>query len=130
MFDRRLWIVGSLTGLALVAAHAQGRKPTVQDIKPAQRGSAANPNSAYNPPAWSYQPPANVDKTASAHPKSATTTNKQKPTPDSPAPSNDAFPDYVEPQQPAKPAPPLAKDSLEPPLPDEPGALDKQKSFK
>ena len=41
------------------------------------------------------------------------------------------FPDYVEPQPPTKAQPPLAKDSIEPPLPDEPGGnLDKQKSFK
>jgi len=49
---------------------------------------------------------------------------------DSPAPSTEAFPDYTTPQ-PTKAAPPLAKDSIEPPLPDETGGnMDKTPSFK
>jgi hypothetical protein len=107
---------------------ALGRKPgDGDDIHPVQKGSPANPNSAYNPPSWSYTAPAEKDPTASKHAKTKTA---QKPVPDSPAPAADKFPEYTAPQ-PTASAPPLAKDSIEPPLPDEPGGnLDKKPSFK
>jgi len=123
------WTLGlGLLFFGSLTVFGMGRKPgDREDIQPVQRGSPANPNSAYNPPAWSYKPAVEKDPTAGARPKTKTA---QKPVPDSPAPSSEAFPEYTAPQ-PAAPAPPLAKDSLEGPLPDEPGGnLDKKPSFK
>src|ERR1700760_102796 len=75
---------------------AMGRNsPDRTDIQPVQKGSAANPNSAYNPPTWSYKPPVNKDPTATKHAKTKTA---QKPVADSPAPASDAFPEYTTPQ--------------------------------
>ena len=124
---KNLFWAGLCLGLA-GSAFALGRKPgDGDDIHPVQKGSPANPNSAYNPPAWSYTAPAEKDPTASKRAKAKTA---QKPVADSPAPAADAFPEYTAPQ-PAAAAPPLAKDSIEPPLPDEPGGnLDKKPSFK
>jgi|GEM_PF-2496903 len=108
---------------------AMGRKAgDGDDIEPVQRGSPANPNTAYNPPSWNYTPKAEQDPTATKHPK--TKAGAKKAVADSPAPSTEAFPDYTTPQ-PTKAAPPLAKDSIEPPLPDETGGnMDKTPSFK
>ena len=111
-------LIAAIVALTAGSVFAMGRKAgDGQDIQPVQRGSPANPNSAYNPPAWDYAPRADREP----KPDSRAKTNKassQKPVPDAPAP--DAFPDYTAPQ-PAKTAPPLAQDSVEPPLPDEPG---------
>jgi hypothetical protein len=118
--------------LLLVGITAPGfsmgkNSPDRSNIQPAKLGSPANPTSAYSPPSWSYTPPPEKDPTASKHPRTKTA---QKPVADSPAPAADAFPEYTAPQ-PAASSPPLAKDSIEPPLPDEPGGnLDKKPSFK
>jgi hypothetical protein len=102
---------------------AKGRQPGDGqfEVPDKLQGSAANRNSAYQPPAWDYQPPqrsANDD--SKRRDKDVKKTDGTKPVVESPAPNADAFPDYSTPQ-PTQTAPPLSKDSLEPPLPDEPG---------
>jgi len=110
---------------------AMGKKSgSREDIQPVQRGSPANPNSAYNPPSWSYTPPAGHESAAKKQAKTPAKSESKKAVPDSPAPAAEAYPDYNAPQ-PSTGAPPLAKDSIEPPLPDEPGGnLDKKPAFK
>jgi hypothetical protein len=128
--SRKPLMAALLIGITSVA-FGFGRKPgDGQDIQPVQRGSAANPNAAYSAPSWSYTAPQNNDPTASKRTKTKSSAATRKTVPDSPAPASDAFPDYATPQT-AKSGQPLSKDSIEPPLPDEPGGnLDKKPSFK
>lgn len=105
---------------------AKGRQPGDGDfeVPKSQRGSAANPNPAYAPPAWDYTPASRQSRPSSDAKNKAPKAGSRPANVPAEAPAPDAFPDYSTPQPAAAPPPPpLAPShgSVEPPLPDEPG---------
>jgi len=118
-----------LTGWAMGRKSGDG-----YEIEPVKRGSAANPNPAYSAPTWGddYRPSASRTPSKTSKAKKGAIAN----TPDEPdvPKSTDPFPDYAAPQlgatPPSQPMKATPIDSLEPPLPDEPGGDPDQRPSK
>jgi len=122
---RRSFLVLSMLALG-VSAYGMGRKSgDGYEIEPVKRGSAANPNPAFSAPDWGDDSRRSVNDAPKPRKSQAAKPTKPHAAPDEPEAPSDQFPDYQTPEAVNAPAkqtpPPLSKDSLEPPLPDEPG---------
>jgi len=126
---KQVFMIAVCAGLISVSGWSMGRKNgDGYDIQPVKKGSAANPNPAFTPPSWGDEPRsiyAEERKPKKAGKSKANAKNTVPDEPDAPKESPDAFPDYAAPQAdasiPMVPIKATPKDSLEPPLPDEPG---------